>query len=106
MKAKKLTLIVFSLAVSACSMTSEFDEKFQQVRESLPEYDARMNLDELKEHKGRKAFAYVHTAQGSAWGYAYGYTSTSRAEEKALALCQQKALSLGLDKECEILIKH
>jgi hypothetical protein len=106
MKVKNLNLIALVFCLSACSMTSEFDEKFHQVRDSLPEYDARMNLDELKEHKGRKAFAYVHTAQGSAWGYAYGYTSTSRAEEKALAFCQQKALSLGGEKECEVIIKH
>ena len=106
MNVKNLILITLLLGLSACNMTSEFDDKFQKVRDSLPKYDARMSLDVLKEQAGRKAFAYVHTAHGSAWGYAYGYTSTSRAETKALAFCQQKALSLGVHKECEVIIKH
>jgi len=101
-----ISFIIFvSMGLTAC-VTTEFDENFDNVRASLTSYDARSDLDDLKKHKGRKAFAFGSDEYGESWGYSWGYKNTNKAVAAALKNCQKKAKALRIKSECKILIKH
>jgi len=105
MKGKIGFIIFVSIGLTAC-MTTEFDKNFDNVRASLSSYDARSDLDDLKKHKGRKAFAFSSDEYGESWGYSWGHRSTDKAVKDALKGCQQRAEKLKIKSECKILIKH